>query len=68
MSIDEIRKSFRDLPTELQLQLLCDLWAELAKRPEALDLGTEQQAELARRYEAHLADPGTAKPWERPTR
>jgi putative addiction module component (TIGR02574 family) len=54
------------LPAKDRIELALALWDSLtdAEREAEFDLTTEQEAELDRRLEEHLANPGSAIPWE----
>ena len=53
------------LPAGERAELAMALWASLtdAERDAELELGPEERAELDRRWEEHLADPGSGIPW-----
>ena len=54
------------LPAKDRIELAMALWESLAddEREAELVLTSEQEAELDRRLADHLANPGTAIPWE----
>ncbi len=54
------------LPAEERVKLAMVLWESLADadREAELALTPEQVAELDRRWATHLANPGSAIPWE----
>ena len=54
------------LPANERAELAMALWESLteAERDAELVLSPEQEAELDRRWTEHLADPGSAIPWE----
>ncbi len=54
------------LPAKDRIELAMALWDSLTDedREAELALTPEQEAELDRRLEQHLADPGSAIPWE----
>jgi putative addiction module component (TIGR02574 family) len=60
-NLDELLK----LPAGERAELAIILWESLSdgERDAELELGTEQRAELDRRWAEHLADPGAAIPW-----
>jgi len=60
----QIKSEFSKLPVDDQLELLYELWDTLAQQPDALTLSEDQQRELDRRYERHLAHPEEAIPWD----
>jgi putative addiction module component (TIGR02574 family) len=54
------------LPAKDRIELAMALWDSLTNedREAGLALTPEQEAELDRRLAQHLADPGSAIPWE----
>jgi putative addiction module component (TIGR02574 family) len=54
------------LPAKDRIELAMALWDSLTdtEREAELVLTAEQEAELDRRFEEHLANPGSAIPWE----
>jgi putative addiction module component (TIGR02574 family) len=54
------------LPANERAELAHALWESLtdSEREAEFALTPEQEAELDRRWEAHIADPGSAIPWE----
>ena len=55
------------MPVPERLDLMEAIWESLADSPEAetaLALTDEQREDLDRRLAEHLADPGSAIPWE----
>jgi putative addiction module component (TIGR02574 family) len=54
------------LPANERGELAVGLWESLADadREAAFTLSDEQRAELDRRWDEHLADPGPALPWD----
>lgn len=54
------------LPASERIDLAMALWDSLtdAEREAALALTPEQEAELDRRLAEHIANPGSAIPWE----
>ena len=54
------------LPPGARAELAMALWESLshAEREAALPLDAELLAELDRRWDDHVADPGSAIPWE----
>jgi putative addiction module component (TIGR02574 family) len=54
------------LPAKDRAELAMALWESLTddEREAALVLTPEQEAEVDRRLEEHLANPGSAIPWE----
>lgn len=53
------------LPAEERVQLAIVLWESLTdgERDAEFVLGSDEQAELDRRWAEHLADPASAVPW-----
>jgi len=64
MNAAEIKEGFLKLTLEERLHLLQELWDGLAEHSAALDLSPDEQAELERRYQAHLAQPESSTTWE----
>ena len=62
ISLDELLK----LPAAERIEIAMALWESLseAEREAQFKLTPEQEAELDRRWAEHLADPGSAIPWE----
>ncbi|MGH7137237.1 MAG: addiction module protein [Pirellulales bacterium] len=58
-----IASVFQLNPAE-KLQLVQDLWDDLAAAPENVPVHDWQIAELERRRKKLLSDPGSAIPWE----
>ena len=54
------------LPADERVELAMALWDSLTdqERESELELSTDQQAELDRRWADHLANPKSAIPWE----
>ena len=54
------------LPASERIELALALWESLADADceAAFTLSDEQRAELDQRWQEHLADPGSAAPWE----
>jgi putative addiction module component (TIGR02574 family) len=54
------------LPAGERAELAIALWESLTdeERNTELDLGPEERAELDRRWAEHLANPGSAIPWQ----
>jgi putative addiction module component (TIGR02574 family) len=57
-------KSIFDLSPAEKLQLVEDLWDDLAATPEAVPVHDWQKAELARRKQNLMNNPGSALSWE----
>lgn len=62
ISLDELLK----LPAAERIEIAMALWESLldAEREAQFKLTPEQEAELDRRWAEHLAEPGSAIPWE----
>ena len=54
----------RELPFAEKLQLVEALWDDLARSPERIPLSDSLKAELERRYQEYLANPGEGSSWE----
>jgi putative addiction module component (TIGR02574 family) len=54
------------LPADERAELAMALWESLTdeERESELELSSDQKAELDRRWAEHVADPGSAVPWE----
>ncbi len=54
------------LPADERAELAMALWESLTdyERESELELSSDQKAELDRRWAEHLANPGSAVPWE----
>jgi putative addiction module component (TIGR02574 family) len=61
-TLDELLK----LPTSERIEIAMALWDSLsdADQETEITLSPGQEAELDRRWAEHVADPGTAIPWE----
>lgn len=64
MTASQIKSEFNRLSTDAKLELLFELWDELAQEPDAVSLTAEQKRELDRRYERHRLNPEEAMTWE----
>jgi len=64
VNVAEIKKSFHALPLDERQRLLYDLWDELSADTNSFDLSKEEQAELERRFDEHVAAPETSVSWE----
>ena len=53
-----------DLRLSEKLQLVEDLWDDIASVPEAVPVPDWQKEELARRKSDHLQNPGSETSWE----
>lgn len=58
------KTSVFDLTPAEKLQLVEDLWDDLASSPEAVPLHDWQRQELDRRKAAFLKNPASGRPWE----
>ena len=54
----------RELPFTEKLQLVEALWDDLARSPERIPLSDPLKAELDRRYQEYLANPGEGSSWD----
>lgn len=65
MSITDLANLLK-LPATERAKLAIALWESLTdtKREGEFELQAAQRVELDRRWEQHLADPGSAIPWE----
>jgi putative addiction module component (TIGR02574 family) len=54
------------LPAGERAEIAIALWDSLTdeQRDTELELGPEERAELDRRWEEHVAEPGSAVPWQ----
>jgi putative addiction module component (TIGR02574 family) len=54
------------LPADERAEIAMALWESLTdqERESELELSSDQKAELDRRWDEHLANPGSAIPWE----
>lgn len=57
-------ESVFDLSLSEKLQLVEDLWDDIASTPEAVPIHDWQKEELARRKQNLLNNPASALPWE----
>jgi putative addiction module component (TIGR02574 family) len=57
-------QEIQKLSTSEKLQLVQDLWDDIATHPEGLSLSPEQEAELDRRLTVHENDPLAGIPWD----
>jgi putative addiction module component (TIGR02574 family) len=64
MATDPIIDSVFQLSQAEKLQLVQDLWDDIAENPESIPVPDEQLAELERRRAALDADPSRAISWE----
>ena len=59
-----IPKEILQLSTPEKLQLVEELWNDIALHPNEIRLSPEQETELDRRLEFHQKNPGAGIPWE----
>ena len=54
------------LPADERAEIAMALWESLTdqERESELELSSDQKAELDRRWDEHLANPGSSIPWE----
>ena len=52
-----------ELPVGDRIQLVAEIWESIAIAPDAIQLTEETRQLLARRLEAHRANPATGSPW-----
>jgi len=54
------------LPADERAEIAMALWESLTdqERESELELSSDQKAEFDRRWDEHLANPGSAIPWE----
>jgi len=54
------------LPADERAEIAMALWESLTdqERESELEVSSDQKAELDRRWDEHLANPGSAIPWE----
>jgi putative addiction module component (TIGR02574 family) len=55
---------FEEMSIAERILYVQDLWDRIAEEPEGVPVSEEWKAELARRVDAHRADPSAAIPWE----
>ena len=54
----------RELPFAEKLQLVEALWDDLTRSPERIPVSDSLKAELDRRYQEFLANPGEGSTWD----
>jgi putative addiction module component (TIGR02574 family) len=64
LGAEMIPKEILQLSTPEKLQLVEELWNDIALHPNEIHLSPEQEAELDRRLEFHQNNPGAGVPWE----
>jgi putative addiction module component (TIGR02574 family) len=64
--LSNILAALRRLPSQDRIELAMALWESLTdeEREAEFVLTPQQEAEIDRRLEEHLANPGSAIPWE----
>jgi putative addiction module component (TIGR02574 family) len=58
------REALKALTLEEKLELVQDLWDEIAESPESIELTPEQREEAERRLSEHERNPGRYPTWE----
>jgi len=58
------REAVKALPLDEKLELVHDLWDEIAESPESIELTPEQRAQAERRLAEHEQNPGRYPTWE----
>ena len=64
LGAEMIPKEILQLSTPEKLQLVEELWNDIALHPNEIRLSPEQEAELDRRIEHHQNNPEAGIPWE----
>jgi putative addiction module component (TIGR02574 family) len=64
MSPPSLPSDIRQLPIQLRLQLVEQIWDSIAEDEKQFRLTEAQTAELDRRLAAHDADPGRGSSWD----
>jgi putative addiction module component (TIGR02574 family) len=64
MSSSSLPSDIRQLPIQLRLQLVEQIWDSIAEDEKQFRLTEVQTAELDRRLAAHDADPGRGSSWD----
>lgn len=64
MSNDPKGHEFEDLSVPEKIQRVQDLWDEIARSPEDVELTPAQREEAERRLRRHESDPGEYSSWE----
>ena len=52
-----------EIPVEDRIRLVAEIWESIAEVPDAIQLTEETRQLLARRMEAHRANPTAGSPW-----
>jgi putative addiction module component (TIGR02574 family) len=63
MSLESLPAEIRQLPLQVRIQLVEQIWDSIAEDEEQFRLTNAQTAELDRRLAAHEADPHRGLPW-----
>ena len=66
MTVEPIIESFRKLPAADQINLLQQLWNEIAEEIGRQPLTEGQRRLLDERLDEHEAEPENVEPWEQP--
>lgn len=61
---EKLRREISQLSVEERLQLIGEIWDDIATEDQVPPLSEAQRAELDRRLEEHEQDPNSAIPWE----
>lgn len=64
MDIQPLLQHFRRLDTEQKLELLAQLWAEIAADPDALNVTDEQRRLIDERLRQHEESPDDVVGWD----
>lgn len=64
MSASDLRMRFRELPLDDRAILLEELWQDLVRELESMDLPDAVRAELARRVERYRSGETSSRPWD----
>ena len=52
-----------ELPVQDRIRLVAEIWDSIAEAPEAIQLTEETRQLLAKRMDAHRANPTAGSPW-----
>lgn len=53
-----------ELPTEVRLEIIEEIWESVAEHPESVPLTAAQREDLERRWQAYEEDPDAGVLWE----